>query len=181
MKVINFIGAPGAGKSTAAAGLYYIMKKLYMSVELTTEYAKEHAYAQTGHLLADQVKVLGEQHHRLFRLKNVDWVITDCPLLLSTIYEPEDYPKSFRPFVLDLFKSYDNIIYFIERNHPYDPDGRFQTESESDMKASEIKRFLNENNIQYKTFKSGDGTPSLILNDLIENGLIIPNKSYLIP
>mgnify|MGYP003129463111 CR=1 FL=1 len=37
-KIINFFGGPGIGKSTQAAGLYTLMKKNGMSVELTYKY-----------------------------------------------------------------------------------------------------------------------------------------------
>jgi len=41
MKVINLFGGPGCGKSTAAAGLFHLMKSNHMSVELVNEFAKE--------------------------------------------------------------------------------------------------------------------------------------------
>lgn len=40
IKVINIFGAPGCGKSTTAAGLFWRMKCDDMSVELVSEYAK---------------------------------------------------------------------------------------------------------------------------------------------
>ena len=46
-RVINLLGAPGAGKSTAAAGLFYRMKKEFLSVELVTEYAKDLIYPES--------------------------------------------------------------------------------------------------------------------------------------
>lgn len=41
---INFLGEPSAGKSTIAAGLYFLMKKRRYSVEIVTEYAKDLIY-----------------------------------------------------------------------------------------------------------------------------------------
>lgn len=43
--VINFWGAPGSGKSTAAAELFVQMKKDGANIELTTEYAKDLVYS----------------------------------------------------------------------------------------------------------------------------------------
>lgn len=40
-KVINLIGAPGAGKSTIASQLFSLMKWQGLDVELVSEYAKE--------------------------------------------------------------------------------------------------------------------------------------------
>ena len=41
MKVINFYGGPGVGKSTKAAGMFYKMQLAGYSVELVNEFAKE--------------------------------------------------------------------------------------------------------------------------------------------
>ncbi len=115
MIVINFAGAPCAGKSTAAASLYAEMKKRYMNVELVTEFAKDMQWAQTKHLLNDQIYVFAQQNHRLWRLNDqVDYVITDAPLFLSCIYAPEDYPKSLTPFVLDMFNTYNNRVIYLD-------------------------------------------------------------------
>ena len=46
LKVINFFGAPGSGKSTIAAGLFFEMKMKQMNVELVTEFAKELCYSE---------------------------------------------------------------------------------------------------------------------------------------
>ena len=40
MKVINFFGGPGVGKSTAACDLFVAMKKAGYKVEYVDEYAK---------------------------------------------------------------------------------------------------------------------------------------------
>ena len=44
MKIINFYGAPGTGKSTLACELFVYMKKHGYNVELASEYAKECVY-----------------------------------------------------------------------------------------------------------------------------------------
>ena len=86
-RVINFYGGPSSGKSTAAAGLFYKMKMLGYSVELTDEFAKECVWEGNVPMLKDQLWVLAHQHRKILRLKGqVDYVITDSPVLLSPIY-----------------------------------------------------------------------------------------------
>lgn len=59
--VINLIGGPGAGKSTTAAGLFFLMKCAGLKVELVTEFAKELSYDENWADLKKQLYVLAEQ------------------------------------------------------------------------------------------------------------------------
>ena len=61
-KVINIFGAPNAGKSTVAAGLFYIMKINGYNVELVNESAKDLVWnGQTEHL-SEQLIVFTKQY-----------------------------------------------------------------------------------------------------------------------
>ena len=93
MKVINLYGGPGSGKSTTAAGLYYRMKMAHHNVELVTEYAKDLVYADRLEGMLDQQEyIFAKQNNRLHRLRNkTDWVVTDSPILLSTVYVNEGW------------------------------------------------------------------------------------------
>ena len=48
-----------------------------------------------------------------------------------------------------IFKSYNSVNYFISRSKPYNPNGRLQTESESDKIANEIKALLGKYDVEY--------------------------------
>lgn len=158
MIVINLWGGPGAGKSTTAAGLFYYMKNQGLSVELVTEYAKALAWAKRGEELTDQFYIYAKQHHRQHVLKDqVDYCITDSPLLLTLLYTSKSQPDSYKQFVLDTFHSYDNVNFFIERVKPYDPTGRFQTVCEADALAHQTKELLYDHSIPFITVK-GDAT-----------------------
>lgn len=136
MIVINLFGGPGAGKSTTAAGVFFMMKNAGMKVELVTEYAKDIVWAGRHKELDDQLYIFAKQHHRLHNLLGkVDFVVTDSPLLLSSVYG-EFMPPSFHMLVRDLFMKYDNRSVFIERVKPYAAYGRNQTE----LEAHEIDR-----------------------------------------
>lgn len=167
MKVINLFGAPGAGKSTCAAGLFHEMKSRGYEVELVTEFAKDLTWARRQNELRDQLYILAKQNHRMEILKQqVDFVITDSPLLLSLIYTPENYHKSFKPFVIELFKSYDNFNVFLHRVKKYNPKGRNQTKEESDEIAKRVLNVLKYNNCELIEMNGSKDAPLELLEDL---------------
>lgn len=166
MKVINFFGGPGCGKSTAAAGLFYTMKKAKYNVELVTEFAKDLVYEENHKALSEQNYVFANQEYRLSRLKGkVDYVITDSPLILSLIYA-KNYPHSFHSFCVDMFCLYDNINIFINRKHDYVNDGRIQTENQAKEIDNDIRHYLREYGCRYVIYDAGDDTPIKIFEDL---------------
>lgn len=150
MRVINVFGGPGAGKSTTAAGLFFEMKKRQIEVELVTEYAKDMTWEKRHNVLTDQLYILAKQNRRLVRLRGqVEWVITDSPLLLGLIYQHPDYYKMFDPFVMEIFNSYDNHNFLIGRDFEYQAAGRNQTADQAVEIDSEIKGLLDERQVPY--------------------------------
>ena len=173
-RVVNFYGGPGSGKSTTAAGLFHALKQIGMNVELTHEYAKELAWE--GHDPADQIHIFGEQQRRMFRLRGkVDLIISDSPILLSSIYG-EDQPECFHELVNHVHRTYDNFNVFLGRDKPYNPAGRFQTESE----AREIdERILN--NVLFHLNIHSSIQPKLtpVLYTLMGHGWLTDQQYYL--
>lgn len=157
MKVINMFAGPGAGKSTTAAGLFYRMKKLNLDVELVTEYAKEKVWEESVATLTDQFYITSKQNRRLSRLVGkVEWVVTDSPLLLGAYYN-EKYGKSragTSGFIVDLFNSYNNINFFIERTKPYQTKGRLGSYEDAIVADTAIKNMLKGQT--YHTVKDSD-------------------------
>lgn len=143
-KIINLYGAPGAGKSTLAAGLFYDMKSQGISVELVTEYAKDIVWSESTTVLKDQIFVFAQQHHRIHRLQGkVDYVITDSPILLSCVYNNMNSEnQKLNELIIDTYKRYDNINFFVQRSKEYVCNGRMQNEVESDAIACKIVDFL---------------------------------------
>lgn len=142
-KIICLYAGPGAGKSTTAAGLFHLMKIKHMSVELVTEFAKDVIWDNNYDLLKDQLFIFANQNRKLERLINkVEYIITDSPLLLTLIYMSDDYPKSFRLFVLDIIGRYHNINIFINRVKPYIQTGRVQTKEQAEEIDEKIKSIL---------------------------------------
>jgi len=150
MKIINIFGGPGAGKSTTAAGLFFEMKKRQLEVELVTEYAKDMTWEKRHNVLSDQLYILAKQNRRLVRLQGqVEWVITDSPLVLGMVYRHEGYHSLFDDFTLEVFNSYDNYNFLIGRDFEYQPAGRNQTAEEAVVVDDLIKDLLDQKEINY--------------------------------
>jgi nicotinamide riboside kinase len=140
-KVINLVGAPGAGKSTIASQLFARMKWEGYDVELVSEYAKELVWEERMETMKNEVYLFGKQHQRLFRLKNkVQYIITDRPLILSQFYNSKygDSSQEFKNIVLHEVRKYNNFNIFLHRSKPYISKGRNQTEEESNEFSKEI-------------------------------------------
>ena len=175
MMNINLYGGPGIGKSTIAAGLFYALKTRNYKVEYVQEYAKDLTYGRDEVKLSDQVHILGEQYHRMFRLKDqVDYIINDSPILLANLYaDPENTPiEEFKELNLALYKKYEHVNILLERNlenHTYQRYGRKESMEEAIQKDNEIKEFLINNDIKFYGIKRSSVTISTILDILKES------------
>ena len=149
--VINLTGAPGAGKSTGAAKLFYELKTLGINCELVSEFAKDKTWEHNATALNCQEYIFGKQSYRLKRCRDeVDVIITDSPLPLTIIYTQDELiEKPLTDLVMAVYNSYDNINFFINRVKPYNPKGRNQTAEESDALSAEIKNLYQQLNISY--------------------------------
>ena len=126
--VINLMGGPGSGKSTAASGIFYRLKKMGVNCELVLEFAKDKVWEEAFRTIDDQIYIFAKQYHKLWRLRDkVDVIITDSPLLVSIFYNKTP-SKYFNNFVIEQFNSFDNMTYFIERPDRYQQSGRIKEE-----------------------------------------------------
>ena len=167
MKVINFYGGPSSGKSTTAAGLFFNMKSLGINCELVSEYAKKLAWEKNNKLCMDQLYVTAKQNRGLERLRGqVDYAITDSPLPLAIHYAGDYHLQSFETLVMELFNSYDNINFFINRKKAYNPAGRFQTEDQAVLIDSAIKKLMYKHNILFTEVDGDEQVVEVILKHL---------------
>jgi len=161
-RVINFYGGPCSGKSTAAAGLFYKMKLLGYSVELTDEFAKECVWEGNIPMLKDQLWILAHQHRKILRLADkVDYVITDSPVLLSPIYrevyEGPLYSDLIDRLALECYNMYDNMNFMLSRpRENFEQDGRAQDEVQSVQIDLEIVDQFKRLNIPYTQIEGAD-------------------------
>ena len=155
--VVNLFGGPGSGKSTGAAFVFSNLKMNGVNCELVTEFAKDKTWEHNMQALSNQAYVFGKQFYRISRCEDqVDVIVTDSPLMLSTIYNNDPrLGETFDKVVLDVFNSYENLNYLLLRTKPYNPIGRNQTEAESDNLCKEIEAMLEENSIPF-FYTTGD-------------------------
>lgn len=167
--IINLFGGPGVGKSTIASGIFHNLKSNRISCELVTEFAKEISWEETHKLLENQIHIFAEQFRRQWRLiDKVDYVITDSPLLLNSIYFDyyleklgpkvrftESYIDLSRSFFDSSFLQFNNVNFFIKRAHDFDPSGRNQDEHESIDIDQQIMNKLLQHNQEFMIY-SGD-------------------------
>lgn len=150
--VVNLFGAPGAGKSTGAAAIFSKLKMIGINAELIGEFAKDKVWEENSEFFKNQAYIFGKQFFRQSRCDGkVDVMITDSPLPLSILYNTDPYlTENFNLTVMDVFNSYNNLNFYINRVKKYNPKGRNQTEEESNSLVEPLKELLKERNILFE-------------------------------
>lgn len=183
--VINLFGSAGSGKSTGAAFIFSMLKLYGLNVEYVNEYAKDKVWEENHTVFQpkNQPYIFGKQLYKIHRLLDkVDYVITDCPLLLSNIYVSDaEVGMSFKETVRSYFTSMENLNYFIKRVKIYNPVGRNQKSSEEADKI--LPDLMYELNTYANDYSTVDGNLtgylqilSAILKDAERKGLITQEK-----
>ena len=150
--VVNLFAGPGAGKSTGAAYIFSKLKMLGVDCELVTEFAKDKIWEGSSLILQNQLYIFGKQSWRMSRCKDkVKVIITDSPLVLSTLYCDKNEPwyNDLINVIIKEFNKYSNYNYFINRVKEYNPNGRYQTEDEAVKLDSNLRNMLNNFSIKY--------------------------------
>ena len=160
LAVVNFFGGPGCGKSTTAAFLFGAMKVNNYKVELIHEVAKDFVWEDWGHIFGEQDWIFAHQHRLTRRLigHDINYAVVDSSILLSLFYMPDDFPQSFRPFVRDVFDSYNNINIFIDRNPnlPYVQAGRNEDERQAIEIDKRIRQYFEDTNTHAYHVEAGE-------------------------
>lgn len=152
MKVINFYGGAGIGKSTIAADIYSKLKRMGYKTELVGEFAKWLWYQNAADIVEDQLYLFAEQAHRTRTLAkyDLDFAVCDSPLPLNIIYnrEPTD---AFDALVIQEFCRYDNVNYLLRRNDEFlTIDGRKETDlAQAKEKDGQIIAMMDKWNLPY--------------------------------
>lgn len=160
--IISLYGGPGAGKSTSAAYLYYLLKAESKNAELVREYVKDWAWEGRKIGTYDQIYFLGKQvRHESMLYGKVDWIVTDSPILMNAYYASIYCTPSLGPGIkaatLAFYKqamedghTHYNIM--LRRSKPYISDGRYQTEDQAREIDDGVRSMLNE--LQIPIFES---------------------------
>ena len=151
MLVINLFGSPGAWKSTGAAYIFSRLKLKNVNAELITEFAKDKVWEENYTALSNQAYVFGQQYYKMSKVDGkVDVIVTDSPLLLSSFYNKNRLlGAEFDQLVMNVFKSFNSLNFFITREKPYNPKGRLHTEEESAGISEDILQVLRLNRISF--------------------------------
>lgn len=127
---ICIYGGPGSGKSSSASRIYSELKVQHRDVELVREWIKEWAYLGRKPISYDQVFAFGNQIHREdIVLRHVDFIVTDCPLLMCCAYA-KYYgafgANSLIDIAMDFERDFPAINFYLERTVDYNDKGRYQ-------------------------------------------------------
>ena len=172
--VINIAGGPGTGKTTVAAKLFAILKQKGYDVENVSEFAKELVWEGRNEAFNDRLYMHAEQNHRLMQMNNkLDYIITDSPLFLTSVYNQyylgNKFSKSYNDMINEVcketFNLYQNKTYLLQRNCSYKKVGRREDEDTANIIDSLIIKYLDDNNIEYSTCLL-ENAVDLILKDL---------------
>ena len=152
MILVNLYGAPGSGKSTGAAYIFAKLKMAGVDAELVTEFAKDKVWEESKEAFNNQAYLFGKQYFRISRCADkVDVIVTDSPLPLSVFYNTTGtLGKEFNEMVIKVAESFNCKNYLLHRVKPYNPNGRFQTEEESNKLADKLVDFLDFYKINFK-------------------------------
>ena len=158
--VISFVGAPGAGKSTAALGTAYELKKKALSVEYVQEFAKDLAYnGLLERYIPNQSYIVSEQFKRVYDLLGqVDYLVTDAGLEITALHSSKE-DKVVEDLAWYLRNKANQITIFIERDEekvPFETKGRIESEAESRLFGIKLEEYLKVNNAEYVKVKGTD-------------------------
>lgn len=157
--VINIAGGPGSGKTTVAASVFSMLKAKGYEVENVSEFAKELVWEGRNEAFNDRLYMHGEQNHRLMQMNGkLDYIITDSPLFLTSIYNSyylkDHFSASYNQMIdlvtIETFKLYNNRVYFLSRNTEYQNIGRREDENTANIIDDLVLKYLNDNHIEYK-------------------------------
>lgn len=139
--VVNLFGGPGTGKSTGAAYIFSKLKLDGIDAELITEYAKDKVWEKNEKVFDCQLYVTGKQSYRIFRCYGeVDVIVTDSPILLGIVYTKSETLKA---AIAEESRKYNNINVYLNRVKKYNPNGRFQNETEAKNIDAQMIELLN--------------------------------------
>lgn len=163
--VVNLFAGSGSGKSTTAALLFGEMKLLGVNAELVREYVKAWAWQGKKIQEMDQLYLLGKQtNYEKILYDKVDYIVTDSPVLICGIYE-EYWSKGKKHYAGIAAHSFlrhaaeKGVVhknYFINRQKPFDPRGRYETEEQAREIDAYMKQYLIDAEIPFTEISCDD-------------------------
>lgn len=169
--IISFVGASGAGKSTAALGTTYQLKKRAKSVEYVDEFAKRLVYTDLlEKYIPNQSYIVAEQYKIIYDLLGkVDYIISDAGLEISALHSSGE--KVIEDLAWYLASKINQFTILIERDTDkvkFEEDGRIEDEEESRLFGEKLEEYLKSNNAQYVKVKGSDAAIEMALKVIEE-------------
>jgi deoxyadenosine/deoxycytidine kinase len=167
--VLNVFAGPGAGKSTLAAQIYAELKKRHINIEYVPEFPKELVYEERLLTLQDQIYVFAHQHHKIWTAaRHNQLVVTDSPIILSTIYNPET-SINFRALIFEMHNKFNNINIMLKRNpETFSNVGRVHSLTESISIDKRIRDVLRDEGIDFAEFDPVNDNLQVLLELIIQ-------------
>lgn len=168
--IVNLYGAPGAGKSSGAAYIFYKLKSLGIDAELVTEYAKDKVWEGHDMVFKDSCYIFGHQHFRLARVfGKVDVIVTDAPLFISAFYADPDVREELSEIARKTNAKYSerSLSFFVNRMKVYNPNGRFQSKEESDAVAGEMRKFVEKMGVPLTDIPGSEAGYDLVVSETL--------------
>lgn len=172
-KIVNLYAGPGTGKSTTATSLFSELKYLGINCEYVAEGAKDAAWeGRSSKYWKAQQFIYGEQSWRMERLQGeVDIIVTDCPILMGLVYMPADFSiPALRDVLRQDYDRYDNLDVFLNRNKPFNPKGRTQTEEQAKTLDSQILTQLSYQGVETLMLNFSRDNPIQIIQHMVAKG-----------
>jgi nicotinamide riboside kinase len=122
-----------------------------ITCEYVHEFAKELTWEDRYAALGNQTWILGYQYEMLRRCSDqVEVIIMDTSLLNSTLYCHNynlPFAKQIEDLAIAMYRSMDNLTFFVNRVKAYNPIGRSQTEEEAREIDAEINGLMKTSDI----------------------------------
>ena len=174
-RIINFFGAPGSGKTTAAAEAFVHAKKKGYSAHLVLEYVTELILQGDMEAVHNQKMLFEEQLRRInIAYTKTDYIMVDSPLLLGIVYNR--YWKAvpdpaFEKQIIDAHNSFNQINVLLKCDPKYySSKGRVTSQQDSFAIEQLITTVLQETHSPYIEINGVDELENCIDN-IIEKGV----------
>lgn len=167
--VVNLHAGPGAGKSTMAAHVFFLLKSQGINCELVREYAKDIVWERSQHMLAYQEHLFGEQFKRFAILMDqVDVIITDAPIMLMSVYG-DHLSTAYKTLVREKHDEFGpSLDYYLQREKRFHEEGRVQTSEQATRLDTKVKVCLDKYGISHTNIASNEESGYRVLDDVLD-------------
>lgn len=173
--IVDFFAGPGSRKTTTCYGVAYKLKLRGYECLYLEEVASELTRKKDFFGLQMQHSIVAEQITRLniAMQHDFDVIVMDTSLLNSLVYSKnigkDFHSEKLSEWILDVYKKYDFVTYYLKRPENYSNVGRYNSKEQAIAIDNEIEDVLIKNNIKHRILEpNGEETVNNIINDLLE-------------